>query len=135
MEPQPPLPLANGHGNSIVDRDVWLACAAPLSRLPTVGDDVYYFPDGHAEQCPAHLPAPLPAPHFFPCTVTDISLATDDKTDELFAKISLRLGPPRFSSGPRQQHVSALLPLRRRHLLMHFSFLRVHHTAFLLEIY
>jgi hypothetical protein len=92
MEPQPPLPLANGHGNSIVDRDVWLACAAPLSRLPTVGDDVYYFPDGHAEQCPAHLPAPLPAPHFFPCTVTDISLGADDKTDEVFAKISLRPG-------------------------------------------
>jgi hypothetical protein len=29
-----------------------------------------------------------------PVTITDISLAADDKTDELFAKISLRLGPP-----------------------------------------
>jgi hypothetical protein len=29
-----------------------------------------------------------------PVTITDISLAADDKTDELFTKISLRLGPP-----------------------------------------
>jgi hypothetical protein len=84
-------PLPDGDG--IVDRDVWLACAVPLSRLPTVGAEVYYFPHGHAEQCPAHLPAPLPAPHLFPCTVTHVTLGADDSTNEVFAKISLSPGP------------------------------------------
>jgi hypothetical protein len=89
MAPQPPLAPADG----IVDRDVWLACAVPLSRLPTVGAEVYYFPHGHAEQCPAHLPAPIPAPHLFPCIVTNLTLGADDKTNEVFAKISLSPGP------------------------------------------
>jgi len=83
----------DGDGDGIVDRDVWLACAVPLSRLPTVGAEVYYFPHGHAEQCPAHLPAPLPAPHLFPCTVTHVTLGADDRTNEVFAKISLSPGP------------------------------------------
>jgi hypothetical protein len=95
MGPQPPLHLPAANGDSIVDRDVWLACAVPLSRLPAVGAEVYYFPHGHAEQCPAHLPAPLPAPHLFPCTVAGVSLGADDETNEVFAKISLSPGPHR----------------------------------------
>nr|CAB3486278.1 unnamed protein product [Digitaria exilis] len=78
-----------------IDRDVWLACAVPLSRLPAVGAQVYYFPHGHAEQCPDDLPAPLPTPHLFPCVVTAISLAADDKSNEVFAEISLQPGPHR----------------------------------------
>jgi hypothetical protein len=80
---------------SVVDTDVWLACAVPLSRLPAVGSQVYYFPHGHAEQCPAPLPAPLPTPHLFPCTVTAVRLAADPGTDEVLAEISLRPGPHR----------------------------------------
>jgi hypothetical protein len=95
---QQPLPPADGVGANTVDRDVWLACAAPLSRIPTVGDEVYYFPDGHIEQ---HLSAaPLPAQHRFHCTVTDVSLGVDDKTDEVFAKISLRPRPGRAAAPP-----------------------------------
>jgi hypothetical protein len=92
MATEPALPQGHGDGDSIVDRDVWLACAVPFSRVPTVGAEVYYFPDGHAEQ---HLLAPLPASHRFPCTctVTDVSLGAEDRTDEVFAKISLRPGP------------------------------------------
>ncbi|PAN40897.1 hypothetical protein PAHAL_7G348900 [Panicum hallii] len=84
----------------IVDRDVWLACAVPLSRLPVVGAQVYYFPHGHAEQCPEHLPAPLPTPHLFPCVVTAINLGADDNTNEVFAQISLQPGPHRGPPAP-----------------------------------
>ncbi|KAK3141058.1 hypothetical protein QOZ80_4BG0329030 [Eleusine coracana subsp. coracana] len=80
---------------AVVDSDMWLACAVPLSRLPAVGSQVYYFPHGHAEQCPAALPAPLPTPHLFPCTVTAVRLAADDKTDEVYADISLKPGAHR----------------------------------------
>ncbi|KAF0895594.1 hypothetical protein E2562_013903 [Oryza meyeriana var. granulata] len=73
-----------------VDRLVWLACAAPLSRLPVVGSQVYYFPDGHAEQCPTPLPDPLPPAHqVFLCTVTAVHLAADTSTGEPYATISL----------------------------------------------
>ncbi|GJN01232.1 hypothetical protein PR202_ga18480 [Eleusine coracana subsp. coracana] len=80
---------------AVVDSDMWLACAVPLSRLPAVGSQVYYFPHGHAEQCPAALPTPLPTPHLFPCTVTAVRLAADDKTNEVYADISLQPGPHR----------------------------------------
>lgn len=110
MATEPALPQGHGDGDSIVDRDVCLACAVPFSRVPTVGAEVYYFPDGHAEQ---HLLAPLPASHRFPCTctVTDVSLGAEDRTDEVFVKISLRPGPaaasrpepgPGSSNSPRQ---------------------------------
>uniref|UniRef100_A0A0E0KX75 Auxin response factor n=1 Tax=Oryza punctata TaxID=4537 RepID=A0A0E0KX75_ORYPU len=73
-----------------VDRLVWLACAAPLSRIPVVGTQVFYFPDGHAEQCPAPLPDPLPSAHrFFLCTITAVHLAADTATGEPYATISL----------------------------------------------
>ncbi|WVZ87814.1 hypothetical protein U9M48_034391 [Paspalum notatum var. saurae] len=94
-----PAAAANNN-NNIVDRNVWLACAVPLSRLPAVGSQVYYFPHGHAEQCPEHLPAPLPTPHLFPCTVTAVTLGADDRTNEVFARISLRPGPHRGPAVP-----------------------------------
>jgi hypothetical protein len=93
---QPP----HADGPTVVDRDVWLACAIPLSRLPAVGAQAYYFPHGHAEQCPDHLPAPLPAPHLFPCTVTAVRLAADHKTNEVLAEISLQPGPHRGPPPP-----------------------------------
>ncbi|NP_001168636.1 Auxin response factor 13 [Zea mays] len=100
MATQQPLPPADGVGDNTVDRDVWLACAAPFSRIPTVGDEVYYFPDGHIEQHQHLSAAPLPAQDRFHCTVTDVSLGVDDKTDEVFAKISLRPRPGRAAAPP-----------------------------------
>ncbi|KAL6649227.1 hypothetical protein ACP70R_013451 [Stipagrostis hirtigluma subsp. patula] len=84
-----------------VDRDVWLACAVPLSRLPTVSVQVYYFPHGHAEQGSAHLPAPLPDPPLFLCTVNVLRLAADARTNEVFAAISLQ--PGRHPARPQPQ--------------------------------
>ncbi|ONM01565.1 ARF32 ARF type transcription factor [Zea mays] len=100
MATQQPLPPADCVGDNTVDRDVWLACAAPFSRIPTVGDEVDYFPDGHIEQHLSAAPQPLPAQHRFHCTVTDVSLGVDDKTDEVFAKISLRPRPGRAAAPP-----------------------------------
>ncbi|KAL5214903.1 hypothetical protein ABZP36_004055 [Zizania latifolia] len=76
-----------------IDRLVWVACAVPLSRIPAVGSQVFYFPYGHAEQCPTPLPDPLPAHQVFPCTVTDVHLSVDAVTDEPYATISLVPGP------------------------------------------
>ncbi|KAL6651720.1 hypothetical protein ACP70R_010645 [Stipagrostis hirtigluma subsp. patula] len=101
---------AAGDAPPIVDRDVWLACAVPLSRLPAVGDQVYYFPHGHAEQCPAHLPSPLPGPPLFLCTVTALRLAADTTSNEVFAAISLQPGgrapapPPPQPQAPQPPH-------------------------------
>lgn len=109
-EPAPPDAANQGQGHPIVDRDVWLACAVPLSRLPALNSEVYYFPHGHAEQCPDHLPAPLPTPHLFPCTVTAVSLGADADTNEVFAKISLKPGPhrgPPADPEPQQQPAAA----------------------------
>ncbi|KAG8066832.1 hypothetical protein GUJ93_ZPchr0004g40051 [Zizania palustris] len=72
-----------------IDRRVWMACAVPLSRIPAVGDQVFYFPYGHAEQCRDPLPDPLPDRHVFPCAVTAVHLAVDAVTDEPYATISL----------------------------------------------
>ncbi|CAN6236756.1 unnamed protein product [Urochloa humidicola] len=107
MPPPPPPAAADA---PIVDRDVWLACAAPLSRLPAVGAEVYYFPHGHAEQCPDDLPAPLPTPHLFPCAVTAIALGADDKTDEVFAEISLKPGPHRGAAPTSDSAAAAADP-------------------------
>ncbi|XP_037480896.1 auxin response factor 13-like [Triticum dicoccoides] len=76
-----------------LDRDVWLACATPLSRVPAVGSQVYYFPHGHSEQCPA--PPRAPAHNLFPCTVAAVRLFADPKTDEPFATVDLVPGPHR----------------------------------------
>ncbi|KAB8104561.1 hypothetical protein EE612_037523 [Oryza sativa] len=71
-----------------VTRDMWMACAAPKSgRLPTVGSLVYYFPDGHAEQCLSRPQEPLPG-RIFLCKVTDVRLGAA-ATNEALATISL----------------------------------------------
>uniref|UniRef100_A0A0D9WBJ0 TF-B3 domain-containing protein n=1 Tax=Leersia perrieri TaxID=77586 RepID=A0A0D9WBJ0_9ORYZ len=87
---RPPAPAASSAPPPPVDPLVWLACAAPLSRIPVVGSQVYYFPEGHAEQCPAPLPEPLPPTHqVFLCAVAAVRLAADATTGEPFATISL----------------------------------------------
>ncbi|KAI5009351.1 hypothetical protein ZWY2020_011488 [Hordeum vulgare] len=90
-----------------LDRDVWLACATPLSRVPVVGSQVYYFPHGHSEQCPT--PPRAPAHNLFPCTVAAVRLFADPKTDEPFATVSLVPGPHR-APAPDLPHASARRP-------------------------
>uniref|UniRef100_A0A0E0MG26 TF-B3 domain-containing protein n=1 Tax=Oryza punctata TaxID=4537 RepID=A0A0E0MG26_ORYPU len=79
---------AQAQAQVIVTRDMWLACAAPKSgRLPAVGSLVYYFPDGHAEQCPSRPQEPLPG-RIFLCKVTDVRFRATT-TNEALATISL----------------------------------------------
>uniref|UniRef100_A0A0E0HXH0 TF-B3 domain-containing protein n=1 Tax=Oryza nivara TaxID=4536 RepID=A0A0E0HXH0_ORYNI len=87
-------PLADD-GDGIVDRAMWLACAAPNSgRLPAVGSVVFYFVDGHAAQF-CQFPAPLleqlavPGPRVFLCTVAAVRLRADALTNEAYAEITL----------------------------------------------
>ncbi|XP_020104150.1 auxin response factor 10-like [Ananas comosus] len=72
---------------------LWRAFAGPEAWLPPLGSRVYYFPPGHAEQCPS-------APDFsaseasctwseFRCRVVDLVLLAHPETDEVFAKITL----------------------------------------------
>jgi hypothetical protein len=75
----------------LLDRAVWLACAGPFARLPSVDAKVYYFPRGHADQCrganpPLHL---LLQDAKQRCTVKSIELHYRPTTDEPYAVITL----------------------------------------------
>ncbi|KAJ4786480.1 Auxin response factor [Rhynchospora pubera] len=71
---------------------MWRACGGPSARAPHVGSLVYYFPEGHLEQC-ASVPSDLPLTHlhrpFFLCTVTSVHLLADPYSDEVYSIISL----------------------------------------------
>ncbi|XP_040382348.1 B3 domain-containing protein Os07g0183200-like [Oryza brachyantha] len=102
-------PLAAGP--RIVDRDMWLACANPKSgRLPAVGSFVYYFPYGHAEQCPSPLTQPLVCRQEFLCRVVAVRVSASAETNEPYAAISLKpdVVPdddvPNPSPAPDQHH-------------------------------
>ncbi|CAM0956627.1 unnamed protein product [Alopecurus aequalis] len=90
----PPPPPPADDAPTPVDSDVWLACATPMSRIPAVGSQVYYFRHGHTEQCPVPPPASQ-LPDIFPCTVATVRLFADPKTDEPYAIVSLVPGPHR----------------------------------------
>ncbi|CAM0909278.1 unnamed protein product [Alopecurus aequalis] len=63
----------------------WVASAVALTRLPAVGSEVYYFPQGHAEQW--SLAAPAAAQPRVICTVDSIELFPAG--DEPYARVSL----------------------------------------------
>lgn len=73
---------------------LWRAFAGPEAWLPPLGSRVYYFPPGHAEQCPS--PPDFSASKAsrtwseFRCRVVDLVLLAHPKTDEVFAKITLK---------------------------------------------
>ncbi|KAM0837155.1 hypothetical protein ACQ4PT_061853 [Festuca glaucescens] len=74
----------------LLDRAVWLACAGPFARLPSMDAKVYYFPRGHADQCRGvNLPLDLPLDDAKRCTVTSIELRYRPATDEAYAEITL----------------------------------------------
>uniref|UniRef100_A0ACD5Y376 Uncharacterized protein n=1 Tax=Avena sativa TaxID=4498 RepID=A0ACD5Y376_AVESA len=102
LPPPPPPPPAEAPlpPPTEIDRDVWLACATPLSRVPAVGSQVYYFPHGHSEQCPAPPALPPAGRSLFPCTVAAVRLFADPKTDEPYATISLLPGRHRDPFDP-----------------------------------
>uniref|UniRef100_A0ACD5TJ26 Uncharacterized protein n=2 Tax=Avena sativa TaxID=4498 RepID=A0ACD5TJ26_AVESA len=100
----PPPPPPGDDAPTPVDRDVWLASATQLSRIPAVGSQVYYFRHGYCEQCPVP-PSASPLPNIFPCTVAAVHLFADPKTDEPYATVSLVPGPHRdpADASPHQE--------------------------------
>ncbi|KAK1679813.1 hypothetical protein QYE76_040675 [Lolium multiflorum] len=81
----------------LMAQDIWMACAGPFARLPSVGAKVYYFPKGHADQCRGvHLPV-VPADTAVPCTVESVVLRYHAISGAPYAMISLHLG-----EGPAQ---------------------------------
>ncbi|XAR62630.1 hypothetical protein NMG60_11017465 [Bertholletia excelsa] len=74
-----------------VDPNVWKACAGTSVQMPAVNSRVYYFPQGHAEQCSS---PPLFSPHVSSrplifCRVAAVLYLASPESDEVFAKISL----------------------------------------------
>lgn len=44
--------------SSSIYKELWYACAGPLTSLPKKGNVVVYFPQGHLEQTASHSPFP-----------------------------------------------------------------------------
>lgn len=75
---------------------LWHACAGPLVNVPTVGDKVFYFPQGHIEQVEAYTnpdgEVEMPVydlPSKILCKVVYAQLQAEAHTDEVYAQITL----------------------------------------------
>lgn len=74
-----------------IDPHIWKACAGNSVRIPTVHSRVFYFPQGHAEQC-SSVPDFSSVPFLKPlvlCRIVAVRLLANPESDEVFAKIRL----------------------------------------------
>ncbi|XP_057966799.1 auxin response factor 9 [Malania oleifera] len=76
--------------------ELWRACAGPLVEVPTQGEKVFYFPQGHMEQLEAstnhELSQRVPLfnlPSKILCRVVHTQLQAEQETDEVYAQITL----------------------------------------------
>ncbi|KAH0910383.1 hypothetical protein HID58_033704 [Brassica napus] len=105
--------------NRYMYNQLWKLCAGSLFDLPIIGEEVYYFPQGHIEQ--AHLVASENdnlcqfKPIFdisskIRCNVISIKLKVDTNTDEVYAKVSLSPCSPDFEvsipNGNNEQNIN-----------------------------
>ncbi|CAN6972269.1 unnamed protein product [Brassica rapa subsp. trilocularis] len=105
--------------NRYMYNQLWKLCAGSLFDLPIIGEEVYYFPQGHIEQ--AHLVASENdnlcqfKPIFdisskIRCNVISIKLKVDTHTDEIYAKVSLSPFSPEFEvsipNGNNEQNIN-----------------------------
>ncbi|XP_074294590.1 auxin response factor 16-like [Silene latifolia] len=77
---------------SNLDPQLWHACAGGMVQMPAVNSKVLYFPQGHLEHGQVNITdlknyPNLPA--LIPCRVNNIKFLADQKTDDVFAKITL----------------------------------------------
>uniref|UniRef100_A0A7N0V8V9 Auxin response factor n=1 Tax=Kalanchoe fedtschenkoi TaxID=63787 RepID=A0A7N0V8V9_KALFE len=73
-----------------IDPDLWKACAGANFKVPSVDDNVYYFAEGHAEQCDSPPPVAEFAFPIIPCRVLHVRFFADRMTDEVFASVLLQ---------------------------------------------
>ncbi|KAL0911424.1 hypothetical protein M5K25_019564 [Dendrobium thyrsiflorum] len=73
-----------------VDPAIWKALAFSSPNFPSAGSAVYYFSDGHAEQCCSRPSLQYLFPSFaFPCHLAAVNLHADPTTEQVFAAFSL----------------------------------------------
>ncbi|CAL5210987.1 unnamed protein product [Lathyrus oleraceus] len=78
------------------DEELWKAIAGQLVDVPSVGQRVFYFPQGHMEQLEAstnqelNQRSPLlKLPTKILCRIVNIHLLAEQETDEVYAQITL----------------------------------------------
>ncbi|KAJ8615325.1 hypothetical protein MRB53_034697 [Persea americana] len=78
--------------SSSIDPYIWKACAGNSSvRVPIVNTRVFYFPQGHGEQC-SSVPDFSSVPSLKPlvvCRIVSVQLLANQENDQVFAKIRL----------------------------------------------
>ncbi|KAK9079079.1 hypothetical protein SSX86_000749 [Deinandra increscens subsp. villosa] len=91
------LKSSNPNLETSICKELWHACAGPLTTLPRKGNVVVYFPQGHLEQiasqsCIQFSPNEIPSlglqPQIF-CKVVDVQLLANKENDEIYTKITL----------------------------------------------
>ncbi|KAK2972590.1 hypothetical protein RJ640_007762 [Escallonia rubra] len=86
---------------SIINPELWQACAGPLVNLPAAGTHVVYFPQGHSEQVAASMKKDVDAqipnypnlPSKLLCLLHNVTLHADTETDEVYAQMTLQPVP------------------------------------------
>ncbi|GJM91998.1 hypothetical protein PR202_ga08421 [Eleusine coracana subsp. coracana] len=80
--------------------ELWRACAGPLVTVPSIGDLVFYFPQGHIEQVEASMNQVAQnqmrlydLPSKLLCRVLNVELKAEPDTDEVYAQIMLMPEP------------------------------------------
>lgn len=78
-------------------KELWHACAGPLTSLPKKGNVVVYFPQGHMEEAVSAFPfSPIKIdfptfglqPQIF-CRVEDVQLLANKENDEVYTQLTL----------------------------------------------
>ncbi|XP_030548523.1 auxin response factor 19-like isoform X2 [Rhodamnia argentea] len=90
-----------GEKKSVINPELWQACAGPLVNLPPAGTHVVYFPQGHSEQVAASMKKDVDAqvpnypnlPSKLLCLLHSVTLHADPETDEVYAQMTLQPVP------------------------------------------
>ncbi|XP_010477210.1 PREDICTED: auxin response factor 5 [Camelina sativa] len=88
----------SGTRKTVINSELWHACAGPLVCLPQVGSLVYYFSQGHSEQvavstrrsATTQVPNYPNLPSQLMCQVHNVTLHADKDSDEIYAQMSLQ---------------------------------------------
>ncbi|XP_047322036.1 auxin response factor 4 isoform X2 [Impatiens glandulifera] len=81
-------PLGAAANSSSIYKELWHACAGPLTSLPKKGNVVVYFPQGHLEQFSSVPPNFGFSPQIC-CKVVDVQLLANKDNDEVYTQLTL----------------------------------------------